>query len=211
MNAQLTSFFFSLKRVLDLVLSPLLALALLPVICLICLVLFFENRNSSVLFTQKRIGKGGKAFTIYKFRTMVSDSEELLVKIAEPDSALGCEWAAVRKLQNDPRVTRIGALLRKYSLDELPQLVNVLKGDMTLIGPRPIVSEEISMYGPYFADYCRVRPGLTGLWQVSGRNSTTYEERILLDHIYVTTWSPLMDLKIAIRTLPAIFTGKGAY
>jgi lipopolysaccharide/colanic/teichoic acid biosynthesis glycosyltransferase len=125
--------------------------------------------------------------------------------------ALAEEWRLTQKLKDDPRVTRLGKLLRRSSLDELPQLINVLTGEMSLVGPRPIVASEVEKYGEYYVSYCRVKPGLTGLWQVSGRNNTTYEERVAFDQYYVLNWSVWLDLHILTRTVHTVLTGDGAY
>ena len=164
-----------------------------------------------MLYRQRRLGKDGKSFDVFKFRTMRQDADEVLARYLEENPGLREEWEKDRKLKHDPRITRVGHFLRKSSLDELPQLLNVVRGEMSLVGPRPIVEDEIVKYGEVYADYCRVRPGITGLWQVSGRNNTTYEERVSLDRYYVTNWCIWMDLWILARTFPVVLTGYGAY
>ena len=147
----------------------------------------------------------------WKFRTMFQDAHLVLEHYLEAHPELLDEWKADHKLRYDPRVTKIGRFLRKTSLDELPQLWNVIRGDMTLVGPRPIVTAEIEKYGDYYGLYTMVKPGITGLWQVSGRNNTTYEERVQLDAYYVRNWSPWMDLYLLLRTIRIVLFAKGAY
>jgi lipopolysaccharide/colanic/teichoic acid biosynthesis glycosyltransferase len=142
---------------------------------------------------------------------MARDADSILMQALGKDPQLRAEWERDHKLKNDPRVTSIGRILRKTSLDELPQLWNILIGDMSVVGPRPIVKQEIAKYGDTFNDYCMVRPGLTGLWQVSGRNNTTYEERVRFDEYYVRNWSLWLDLFIIFRTIKTVAFGEGAY
>ena len=199
-----------LKRALDLVLClPVVLLCAVPGL-LLGLLIRLDSRGP-VLYRQRRLGKDGKAFDVFKFRTMRQDADEVLARYLEENPDLREEWEKDRKLKHDPRITRVGRFLRKSSLDELPQLLNVVRGEMSLVGPRPIVEDEIAKYGEVYADYCRVRPGITGLWQVSGRNNTTYEERVSLDRYYVTNWCIWMDLWILARTFPVVLTGYGAY
>lgn len=199
-----------LKRALDLSLClPVVLLCALPGLLLALLIRL--DSPGPVLYRQRRLGKGGKPFHVFKFRTMRQDADAVLARYLEANPELREEWEKDRKLRHDPRITRVGRFLRKSSLDELPQLLNVLRGEMSLVGPRPIVENEISKYGEVYADYCRVRPGITGLWQVSGRNNTTYEERVSLDRYYVTNWCIWMDLWILARTFPVVLTGYGAY
>ena len=199
-----------LKRALDLVLClPVVVLCAVPGL-LLCLLIRLDSRGP-VFYRQRRLGKDGKAFDVFKFRTMRQDADEVLARYLEENPDLRDEWEKDRKLKHDPRITRVGRFLRKSSLDELPQLINVVRGEMSLVGPRPIVEAEIAKYGEVYADYCRVRPGITGLWQVSGRNNTTYEERVSLDRYYVTNWCIWMDLWILARTFPVVLTGYGAY
>ena len=155
------------------------------------------------------ITKAGSWFSMGEVR--IGQGRDAAKKYLEENPDLRDEWERDRKLKHDPRITRVGRFLRKSSLDELPQLINVVRGEMSLVGPRPIVEAEIAKYGEVYADYCRVRPGITGLWQVSGRNNTTYEERVSLDRYYVTNWCIWMDLWILARTFPVVLTGYGAY
>lgn len=164
-----------------------------------------------IIFSQKRIGQNGKMFRCYKFRTMYEDAEEQLHDILEMDEELRKEWEANFKLKNDPRVTRSGDFLRRTSLDELPQIFNVLKGEMSLVGPRPIVRKEIPYYGKYIDDYYMVRPGITGMWQTSGRSDTGYGERVQMDTWYVRNWSFWFDIVLLWRTLKVVIEQKGAY
>jgi exopolysaccharide production protein ExoY len=163
-----------------------------------------------VMFGHQRVGHNGKSFRCLKFRTMVIDSStRLAAHLAENPEALA-EWATTRKLRNDVRVTEIGRVLRKLSLDELPQLINVLRGDMSLVGPRPVMGEEMVLYGDRGDHYLRSRPGLTGKWQVSGRSDTTFEERVRLDSQYVEQWSFVGDILIILKTVPVVLSARGA-
>lgn len=199
-----------LKRALDLALClPVVLLCAVPGLLLGLLIRL--DSPGPVLYRQRRLGMNGQPFDVFKFRTMRQDADAVLAGYLEENPDLREEWEKDRKLRHDPRITRIGRFLRKSSLDELPQLLNVLRGEMSLVGPRPIVESEVVRYGDVYADYCRVRPGITGLWQVSGRNNTTYEERVNLDRYYVTNWCIWMDLWILARTFPVVMTGYGAY
>jgi exopolysaccharide production protein ExoY len=164
-----------------------------------------------VLFRHRRIGKDGEPFDCLKFRTMAVDSDAILARHLEENPEAAKEWRETRKLRNDPRVTRLGAILRKTSLDELPQLINIVKGEMSVVGPRPIVQDEVQHYGNAIHDYCSVRPGLTGLWQVNGRSDTGYSERVKLDQTYVQKRTFLGDLGIIFRTVGVVLRGKGSY
>jgi Undecaprenyl-phosphate galactose phosphotransferase WbaP len=163
------------------------------------------------LYGHQRVGARGETFTAWKFRTMINNSEEALRHHLAEHPELGDEWRRDQKLRNDPRITWIGRILRRTSFDELPQLWNVIRGEMSLVGPRPIVENEIERYGPRYSLYRRVRPGLTGLWQVSGRNNLSYAERVHLDEYYVRNWSIWLDLYILSRTIKVVVTGEGAY
>ena len=198
-----------LKRGLDIAISALAILFLAPLMLPIAL-LIRRHDGGAALFVQDRIGLHGETFRCYKFRSMVVDASARLEALLEADPAARAEWEKNQKLINDPRITRLGAFLRKSSLDELPQLFNILKGEMSIVGPRPIVRGEIARYGADFSFYAGVKPGLTGLWQVSGRSDTTYEERVALDVAYVRDWSFLGDIGIILRTVPAILASKGA-
>ena len=166
--------------------------------------------GSPLLFRHRRIGLGGKEFYCFKFRTMALNGDAILNKHLERNPSAAEEWRATRKLRKDPRVTWIGSFLRRLSLDEIPQLINVARGEMSFVGPRPIVSAEISKYGDHFPAYCSVKPGLTGLWQVSGRSNTTYEQRVALDVEYIRSRSLLLYWKILVLTLPALLSRNGS-
>ena len=155
-----------------------------------------------VFFHQKRLGQNGKRFSCLKFRSMAPDAAERLAQVLREDPKAAAEWAQRQKLANDPRITPIGNFLRRTSLDELPQLINVLRGDMSIVGPRPVVPDEITKYGRRASYYLRVKPGLTGLWQVNGRNNVSYEERIRLDSYYVRNWTLWRDVCVAFKTIP---------
>lgn len=198
------------KRCLDI----LLLLVILPffVVLFVILALIIKlDSPGPVLFKQKRVGKRGKEFEIYKFRTMWMDAEERLEKCLN-DPVKREEWECYRKLKDDPRITRVGRFLRRFSLDELPQIINVLKGEMSFIGPRPVTQEELELYYKEYAEiYKEVLPGITGYWQVSGRNEIDYTTRVVMDVFYVLNWSIWLDLYILLKTIPAILSGKGAY
>lgn len=197
------------KRALDIVLAGLALVFLLPLMLPIAL-LIRSHDGGRALFVQNRIGLNGATFRCYKFRSMVVDSEARLQTLLASDPEARAEWEASQKLTHDPRITRLGSFLRKSSLDELPQLFNILRGEMSIVGPRPIVRNEIAKYGADFAFYSAVKPGLTGLWQVSGRSNTTYDERVALDVRYVREWSVLGDIAIILKTIPAILFSRGA-
>ena len=198
------------KRLIDLGGALALILATLPV--MLALAILIRRDGGPVIFRHTRIGRDGQPFACLKFRTMVMDADARLARLLAEDPAAAEEWAVRRKLPNDPRITAIGRRLRATSLDELPQLFNVLSGEMSLVGPRPVVRSELDQhYGPAaIAAYGAVRPGITGLWQISGRSDTTYVERVSLDTRYVRDWSVLLDLKILLRTIPAVLGRRGA-
>ena len=199
-----------LKRGFDLSVCLLSLPLALPLGMVLSLLIKLDSEGSAI-YRQKRIGRDGKCFIIYKFRTMIENADTVLQEHLDANPQLAREWAETQKLKDDPRLTRAGRLLRKTSLDELPQLVNILLGNMSLVGPRPIVAEEKERYGCHFTEYCGVLPGLTGLWQVSGRNNTSYPERVRLDMQYIHNWSIGLDLWIIARTLPQIINRYGAY
>jgi exopolysaccharide production protein ExoY len=163
-----------------------------------------------LIFAQPRIGKNGREFRCLKFRTMVVDATDRLEQLLASDPAARAEWARDHKLRNDPRITPLGRFLRKSSLDELPQFFNLINGTMSIVGPRPIVNAEVVRYGRRFQDYCRVRPGITGLWQVSGRSDTTYRRRVALDVAYSKHRSLGLNIKIMLMTVPAVLAAKGS-
>jgi exopolysaccharide production protein ExoY len=198
------------KRAIDVVGATAALVLLAPLLLLLTLALTVESAGHPI-FVQQRIGRSGVPFRILKFRTMARDADDRLVGALEADEALAQEWATLRKLRNDPRVTRIGRILRKYSLDELPQFLNVLAGQMSLVGPRPIVAEELALFGSRLPTVLTMRPGLTGLWGVSGRNDLGYEERIRLEEGYVRRWTLGLDIVILLRTVPRVIRGRGAF
>jgi len=199
-----------IKRFLDIVFVITGGILILPFLLLVALILKL-NSPGPVLYKHKRIGKDGKHFFIYKFRTMTADAEQQLKKIIETDTSLNEEWKKNHKLQNDPRITSFGKILRRTSIDEFPQLINILKGEMSLVGPRPVVEEEVIKYGEDFNRVFSNKPGLTGLWQVSGRSDTDYHDRIAFDTYYLQNWSLWLDIWILYETFGVVFFGKGAY
>ena len=200
----------AIKRFLDLILVTLGGLVLLPFLLLTALIVKISSPGP-VLYGHKRLGYNGKYFRAYKFRSMVKDADKKLESILEADPRLKEEWEASHKLKVDPRVTPIGRLLRRTSFDEFPQLINILKGEMSLVGPRPVTDPEIEKYGENARRVLTVKPGLTGLWQVSGRSDTDYAERVSYDLYYIQSWSVWLDIWILYRTPGAILKGKGAY
>jgi undecaprenyl-phosphate galactose phosphotransferase len=196
------------KSAFDKVAATVLLLVLLPVFVVVGLLV--ARDGGPVFFVHRRIGTGGRPFGCKKFRTMVVDGDRVLARALAADPALAAEWATNQKLRRDPRVTAIGRFLRSTSLDELPQLLNVLSGDMSLVGPRPIVEAEIARYGQQIELYYRVKPGITGLWQVSGRSDTSYAQRVLLDVWYVRNWSFFHDVAILLKTVPTLLRRQGA-
>lgn len=200
-----------LKRAMDFVLSLAGLITLSPLFLIIGLIIKLSSKGN-VIYSQKRIGKGGIAFQCYKFRTMRQDADDQLKALLKNHPELLQEWTKNCKLKKDPRITKFGYFLRSTSLDELPQLWNVLKGELSLVGPRPVVQAELlTYYKAKAAKILSVRPGLTGLWQISGRNNIKYEDRVLLDEKYVDEQSMLLDLQILLKTVPVIIYGDGAY
>jgi len=193
---------FSIALLALLVLAPLMILVAAAIFC---------HDGGPVIFAHKRIGRNGRTFPCFKFRSMAADAERRLSELLAGDPVARAEWERDHKLKNDPRVTRLGAFLRKSSLDELPQIFNVLRGEMRLVGPRPIVDAEIKKYGHRFNHYCAVKPGITGLWQVSGRNDTSYRSRVAMDCLYAQRRGMGLDLKVLALTVPAVLMRKGSY
>ena len=199
-----------LKRIFDLTLTICGGLIILPVLIVIALAVAIDTRGH-VIFAHRRVGAAGKKFSCYKFQTMVPDAEAKLKKYLAENPDARREWEETFKLTNDPRVTKLGSWLRRTSLDELPQLWNVIRGDMSLVGPRPIVQAEVVRYGKNIREYYMVLPGITGMWQVSGRSDTTYPERVAMDVWYVRNWSVWIDIMYLFKTFKAVIRGKGAY
>ena len=203
-------FFPIAKRALDIVGAGLGLVVLAPFFLIVAMMVRADG--GPAIFAHQRVGRGGKLFGCLKFRSMVIDSQARLEDLLANDPAARAEWDATRKLKNDPRITRIGRFLRSTSLDELPQLINVLRGEMSLVGPRPVQEAEIDRYyGASAAHYMAVRPGITGLWQVSGRSETSYESRVALDVAYVSRPSLLADIAILLRTPVAVLSRRGAH
>lgn len=199
-----------LKYSFDFICTLLGTILISPVLVIIAACIYFDSPGP-VIFKHIRIGKDGKAFGCYKFRTMCMDADKKLAELLANDAEAKKEWEQDFKLKNDPRVTKIGKFLRKTSLDELPQIFNVLKGEMSLVGPRPVVEAELEKYGEYLDDYLMVRPGITGMWQVNGRSDTTYEERVHMDGWYVRNWSIWIDVMLLWRTVKSVIKCEGAY
>ncbi|WP_419078545.1 undecaprenyl-phosphate galactose phosphotransferase WbaP [Phascolarctobacterium faecium] len=199
-----------IKTMFDFVVTLVGTVMISPVLLFIALWIY-KDSPGHVIFKHMRIGKNGKAFPCYKFRSMCVDAKAKLEELLETDPEAKAEWERDFKLRNDPRVTKSGAFLRKTSLDELPQIFNVLKGEMSLVGPRPIIQEELERYGEYVGDYLMVKPGITGMWQVSGRSDIDYEERVLLDSWYVRNWSVWTDIVMLFKTFKVVLLRKGAY
>ncbi len=198
------------KRISDILLTLLLAPVAVPLGLLIALAIVLDSRGP-VFFSQMRIGRDRRPFRVWKFRSMAVDADRKLRTLLQQSPEHAREWALARKMRHDPRVTRVGRWLRKTSLDELPQFWNVLRGEMSMVGPRPIVAEEIHRYGAAFETYTQVRPGVTGLWQVSGRNDMQYSRRVELDCHYIHHRNAAMDLKILAKTAFVMLRGRGAY
>jgi exopolysaccharide production protein ExoY len=200
----------SAKRIVDIAIA-LSAIVLLAPLLIICFAATVLSSPGPALFRHRRVGFNGTNFDCLKFRTMVTDAPDRLRELLESDPMAAAEWAANRKLRYDPRVTAIGAILRKSSLDELPQLFNVLRGDMSTVGPRPVTEEELVRYSSSVGAYLACRPGITGLWQVSGRSTVTYDKRVACDTFYALNWSMALDAKILIVTIPSLLLSDNAY
>lgn len=199
---------FGVKRSVDL-LGSAAALALFAPLMVLVSALIVALDPGPVFYRQERIGLGGRRFRIFKFRSMCTNADKVLANLLAKDPAARSEWATRQKLANDPRITWFGKFLRRSSIDELPQFINVLLGHMSLVGPRPIVEGEAPRYGRYLQDYCGCRPGITGLWQVSGRSSTTYQRRVALDVAYSRSRCFFLDLRILAKTIPVVIKSEG--
>ena len=193
-------------RTLDIIVAGLLLVMVGPLMA-ICALATWLSGPGPLIFRQARIGRNGVEFTCLKFRPMVCNADSAIEELLRKSGAARQQWQALQKLHPDPRVTHVGRFMRRYCLDELPQLFNILAGQMSVVGPRPIVAAEIDRYGPQFADYCAVRPGLTGLWQISGRHALSYEERVRLDSEYARSKSVATDIAILWRTVPIVLAG----
>ena len=202
-------FYDPCKRLFDVVTSITLLVLLLPLLTVIAFVVSLDG--GTIFFTQDRLGFKGQYFKMWKFRSMIPNADAKLLQMLEQDEAQREYWEVWRKLPNDPRTTAVGTWLRRLSLDELPQLWNVLKGEMSMVGPRPILPNEVALWGERLSDYQQVRPGITGLWQVSGRSRLSYEERITLDLIYIDGRGAWLDTKILVRTVGVVVAIHGAH
>ncbi|KJS25573.1 MAG: sugar transferase [Hyphomonadaceae bacterium BRH_c29] len=194
---------------MDVVVASIALIFVLPLLVVVGVLIRLQDGGQAV-YSQKRYGRNGRTFKCYKLRSMVANADQRLIEILAQDPDARIEWDQTQKLTHDPRITPLGRFIRKTSIDELPQLFNILKGEMSIVGPRPIVENEITKYGEFYRDYCSVRPGLTGLWQVEGRSDTTYEQRVQLDVKYATTRNFTGDIMIMLRTVPAVLLSRGA-
>ena len=198
--------YIKIKRVIDVILASIALILLSPLFAIIAIAIKIDSKGP-VFFEHKRIGKNGKIIKLYKFRSMVINAEEL-IKSFTPEQMK--EWKENFKLQNDPRITNVGKFLRKTSLDELPQIVNIIKGDLSIIGPRPVIEEELEKYGENKEKFLSVTPGLTGYWQANGRSSTTYEQRMEMELYYIDNLSLKMDIKVFFKTILSVVKKEGA-
>jgi Undecaprenyl-phosphate galactose phosphotransferase WbaP len=198
------------RRSVDLVLASLMLVFFAPLMVLVAVAVWMQD-GGPVFYAHARVGRDGRVFKCLKFRSMLVDSEARLQHLLATSPEARAEWDRDHKLRNDPRITAIGSFLRRSSLDELPQLFNVLAGEMSLVGPRPIVAGEVKRYGRRFGSYCSVRPGITGLWQISGRNDVSYRRRVAIDTYYAQQQSIGLDLWILIATVPSVLLRKGSY
>jgi lipopolysaccharide/colanic/teichoic acid biosynthesis glycosyltransferase len=197
-------------RVIDCLIAGLALIAAAPLMVLIAVLVTLED-GGPILFGQHRLGLGGRTFRCWKFRTMVVDAEARLAALLASDPAARREWDADHKLRKDPRITPLGQLLRVSSIDELPQLINVLAGEMSLVGPRPIVQAEVARYGRWYRHYCASRPGITGVWQVSGRNDVSYDRRVAMDVFFAQKKSVKVYFSILLATVPSVLFRTGSY
>ena len=198
------------KRLFDIIATICGGILISPILLFVAAWIYHDSPGP-VIFKHRRVGKDGKEFNCYKFRSMCTNSQEVLENLLATDPVAKAEWDREFKLKNDPRITKSGHFLRKTSLDELPQLLNVLKGEMSLVGPRPIIQKEVERYGKYIEEYYSVLPGITGMWQTSGRSDIDYPERVQMDSWYVHNWSVWLDLVLLWRTISVVITHKGAY
>ena len=202
--------FLGIKRLFDIIVALIGCIALLPLMLIVKLCNVISGDLNPIFYKQKRIGKNGKFIYIYKFRSMVPNADEILKELLEKSPERKKEWEENQKFEHDPRITKIGNILRKTSLDEVPQMINVLKGDMSLIGPRPLIEGELDSHNGNHELYESVRPGITGWWACNGRSATTYEERLKLEYYYVQNMSLTLDIKCIIKTVLAVIKKDGA-
>ena len=199
-----------IKRTFDIVCGLIGVICLIPLTILVKIISVYSGDHKSIFYTQKRIGKNGREFKLYKFRSMVPNADEILEQTLKMDKVRAEEWKKYQKFEHDPRITKIGNILRKTSLDEVPQFINILKGDMSMIGPRPLVPGELDLHDGNHEIYESVRPGITGWWACNGRSATTYAERLELEYYYVKNKSLWLDIKCVFKTISAVLTKKGA-
>lgn len=199
-----------IKRTFDIVVSLVGCIFLLPIIIIVKISYILSKDHNSIFYTQTRIGKNGKEFKLYKFRSMIPNADEVLFKLLKENKEMAKEYKINKKLKNDPRITKMGKVLRKSSLDELPQMINVLKGDMSMIGPRPLVKGELDAHHGNHAIYESVRPGISGWWAVNGRSATTYEKRLELEYYYCENCSLMLDIKCFFMTITTVLHKRGA-
>jgi undecaprenyl-phosphate galactose phosphotransferase len=204
------SLYFTLKRIFDILCGIFGIIVMIPLAFIIKIVYMLNGDFKSIFFKQKRLGKDGKIMYIYKFRTMVPNAEEILQEWLKNNEDKRDEYLKTRKIDNDPRITKVGKILRETSLDEFPQFINVLKGDMAMIGPRPVVVDEADNYGKNKAKFLSVRPGLTGYWAANGRSNTTYKQRIKMELFYVDNCSAKLDIQIIFETIKSVLKKEGA-
>ena len=202
--------FLGVKRLFDIIVALIGCIALLPLMLIVKICNMISGDLNPIFYKQKRIGKNGKFIYIYKFRSMVPNADEILKELLEKSPERKKEWEENQKFEHDPRITKIGNILRKTSLDEVPQMINVLKGDMSLIGPRPLIEGELDSHNGNHELYESVRPGITGWWACNGRSATTYEERLKLEYYYVQNMSLTLDIKCIIKTVLAVIKKDGA-
>ena len=201
--------YLTVKRLVDIVISLFALIILSPLFLLISLFIRIESKGNAI-FTQDRIGQNGKLFKLYKFRSMVEDADDILIEILSKNDELALEYRINKKFKNDPRITKIGKIIRKLSIDELPQLYNVLKGDMSLVGNRPYLPREIDDMRPHYEQIVKTKPGITGLWQTSGRSNTTFRTRCKMEAEYSEKVNAIMDIKIFFKTFVVVFKREGA-
>lgn len=199
-----------IKRLFDIICGLLGCILILPIAIVVKIAYVCDKDFSSIFYSQIRIGKNGKKFKMYKFRSMVPNADEILFKTLEIDKVAAEEYRKNKKFKNDPRITKVGRVMRKLSIDELPQLINILKGDMSMIGNRPYLPRERDDMGEYYKDIIKTKPGLTGYWQVNGRSDTTFNERLKLESFYSNHNSLVLDIKIFFKTFQVVLFGKGA-
>lgn len=201
--------YVKIKRVFDILFGILGILALIPTSFVVLIINFFNKDYAPIIYTHTRIGKDGKEFKLYKFRSMIPNADEVLVELLK-DKKIAAEYKKNKKLKNDPRITKVGKILRRSSLDELPQFINILKGDMSLVGNRPYLPKEKKDMGKYYDDIIKTKPGLTGYWQVSGRSDVSFKKRLELEQYYSNNYSLLLDIKIIFKTVKVVLGMNGA-